>query len=233
MPPRSQTRPPHLPYVVSAFGACEKIRRLNAELSEHAEKSPKHFFSAASAASALNVICSQTEGGHYVRFCTASSAQRTRAEAPRQACRFSLAVGLGAAFPDQKQTQDCHTGEPGRNRAGCQPWGPVAELDCVDPWLEPQSLQRDVGPVESCRTAVDGGTPSWMPDFADDQKASVCILCCDGKRTCHRHRYFDVVAGIGDRGPCGRRCVDDRYLPQVDIFHGTIDLLLVGRCHDV
>src|SRR5256885_15264857 len=60
MPPRSQTRPPHLPYVVSAFGACEKIRRLNAELAEHAEKSPKHFFSAASAASALNVICSQT-----------------------------------------------------------------------------------------------------------------------------------------------------------------------------
>ena len=40
--------------------ACEKIRCLNAELAEHAEKSPKHFFSAASAASALNVICSQT-----------------------------------------------------------------------------------------------------------------------------------------------------------------------------
>ena len=33
---------------------------MNAELAEHAEKSPKHFFSAASAASALNVICSQT-----------------------------------------------------------------------------------------------------------------------------------------------------------------------------
>jgi len=44
----------------SASRACEKIRRLNAELAEHAEKSPKHFFSAASAASALNVICSQT-----------------------------------------------------------------------------------------------------------------------------------------------------------------------------
>ena len=45
---------------MSTFRVCEQIRRLNAELAEHAEKSPKHFFSAASAASALNVICSQT-----------------------------------------------------------------------------------------------------------------------------------------------------------------------------
>src|SRR5207247_2421222 len=36
-------------YAVSGLRACEKIRRLNAELAEHAEKSTKHFFSAASA----------------------------------------------------------------------------------------------------------------------------------------------------------------------------------------
>jgi polyvinyl alcohol dehydrogenase (cytochrome) len=36
------------------------MRRLNAELAEHAEKSLRHFFSAASAVSALNVICSQS-----------------------------------------------------------------------------------------------------------------------------------------------------------------------------
>src|SRR5438093_649856 len=205
------------------------MRRLNAELAEHAEKSLAFLLGGLRGLCVERDLFTDSEGGHYVRFCTGSSAQRTRAKAPRQACRFSLAVRLGAAFPDQKQTQDCHTGEPGRNRAGCQPWGPVAELDCVDPWLQPQSLQCDIGLVESCRTAVDGGAPSWLPDFDAHQKSSVRILSCDVKRTCQRHRYFDVVAGIGDRGPCGRRCVDDRYLPQVDIFHGTIDLLLVGR----
>ena len=73
------------------------MRRLNAELAEHAEKS-WHFFSAVSAVSALNVICSQplpkelpvlwavldkmhrdgriacgAEGGHYVLFATCCS----------------------------------------------------------------------------------------------------------------------------------------------------------------
>src|SRR5436189_6298851 len=41
-----------------ALRACEEIRRLNAELVEHAEKS-LGIFSAGSAVSALNVICSQ------------------------------------------------------------------------------------------------------------------------------------------------------------------------------
>ncbi|PYR32928.1 MAG: hypothetical protein DMF92_00525 [Acidobacteria bacterium] len=40
--------------------ACEKMRRSNAELAERAEKFSGIFFSAASAVSALNVICSQS-----------------------------------------------------------------------------------------------------------------------------------------------------------------------------
>src|SRR5436190_1335831 len=126
---------------------------------------------------------------------------------------FSLAVRLEAPFPPyQKQDRHSHTGQPGHNRAGCQPWRPVAELECVDPWLEPQSLQRDVRPVESCRTAVNDGMPSRMPDFAEDQEASMCILRCDAKLTCRRPGYLDVVARISDRPACGRRCIDYRGL---------------------
>src|SRR5205809_242105 len=46
----------YIPGLQSLF----KMRRLNAELAEHAEESSEHFFSAVCAVSALNAICPQS-----------------------------------------------------------------------------------------------------------------------------------------------------------------------------